>query len=176
MDEQPCPASGGMRRPDGLLPVNGLEVQRARAGHLHAEYGLHRARLSQHGSLDLVRIGQPHGPAPILRRSPGRPRIRAERPQQPFRRILARPASGHDDSGWARECHSRPLSAAVGRLRHTGERAGRPEGAGAAQSRPHGRPARRQPPRSTHRGLRDGRAASSDGARGLGRGRGVAGH
>ena len=48
------PHLADVRRRHGLHPLDGLEVERPRPGHVHAEHRLRAARLSQHGRLDFA--------------------------------------------------------------------------------------------------------------------------
>ena len=69
VDERPGAAPGHLRRRHGVHPLDGLEVERPRAGHVHAEHGLRAARLPGMGAWVSLRPGQPERQPADVRRA-----------------------------------------------------------------------------------------------------------
>ena len=58
LDQRSVSAPGHLRRRHGLHLFDAIEKRRPCAGHVHDEHRFHPARLSLHGSLDVVWIGE----------------------------------------------------------------------------------------------------------------------
>ena len=109
--QRPGAAPGRLRRRHGVPAGDGREVERARAGDVHAEHRLRAPGFPQHGRLGLVRTGEPEPEPADVRGAARFARVRPQRAGQLDRRLPARRPPGNDGPARRQEPHLRPVPA-----------------------------------------------------------------
>ena len=165
--QRPGAAPGRAASTTWLHPFDDGEVERPRAGDVHAEHRLRAARFSRDG-----RLGQSYGlgslndePADV-RRAAGLAGLRPERAGQLGRRLPAGRAPGHDGPARRRSPIFDLFAARRSSFVTEGEPGRRPGPARTSSTAQHAASARRHPPGGAHRLLRAGGPAAAQRARG----------